>query len=72
VNFDVPEGVLFDRLSLRALTSGRKDDNPETIRNRINVFYESTAPVVEMYSKLGKVGNVSGLGEIEDIYQRVR
>lgn len=42
INFDVPEETLVDRLSARAQTSGRADDNPETIRERIRVFYEST------------------------------
>jgi adenylate kinase family enzyme len=42
INFDVPAEVLIDRLTKRALVSGRSDDNPETIKNRIEVFYEST------------------------------
>ena len=72
INLVVPEDVLFDRLCKRALTSGRADDNPETIRSRISVFNESTAPVLDMYNRIGKVANVSGLGDIETIYGLVK
>jgi len=47
------------------LTSGRADDNEETIKARISVFNESTQPVLRTYKKLGKVINVNGMGEIE-------
>ena len=42
LNFDVPEQVLVERLVKRGLTSGRADDNEETIKARISVFNEST------------------------------
>jgi adenylate kinase family enzyme len=64
--------VLVDRLTKRAETSGRADDNPETIRNRIQVFYDSTQPVLDTYWRLGKVAMINGLGEIEDIYENVK
>lgn len=38
INFEVPSEVLVERLSKRAATSGRADDNPATIQNRIAVF----------------------------------
>ena len=56
----------------RGLTSGRADDNEETIKARISVFNESTQPVLRTYKKLGKVINVNGMGEIEQIYNQVR
>ena len=69
---DVPAEVLIQRLSKRALTSGRADDNPETIKNRVEVFFESTKPVLDVYWRLGKVANINGIGEIDQIYENVK
>jgi len=38
-----------ERMIERSKTSGRSDDNPETIKKRIEVFNEATKPVVEYY-----------------------
>ena len=42
---DIPEEVLIKRLLLR----GRKDDNEETIRTRVNIFKETTEPLIQYY-----------------------
>jgi len=42
----------------RGQTSGREDDNEETIRNRLRTFYEATKPVVEYYEGKGKLAKV--------------
>ena len=68
----MPEQVLVERLVKRGLTSGRADDNEETIKARIAVFNESTQPVLNTYNKFGKVVNINGMGEIEQIYNSVR
>ncbi len=48
--FSAPEEVLKTRLLKRAETSGRADDNEETIVNRIALYNVKTLPIVEMYS----------------------
>jgi adenylate kinase len=45
----------------------REDDAPETVRKRLRIYAESTAPVKEYYAKLGLLGNVSGRGSIEEV-----
>lgn len=45
----------------------RADDNPETIRNRLKVFHQSTFPLVEFYSKRGLVTEISGKTEIAEL-----
>jgi len=45
---DIPEEVLIERLLLR----GRKDDNEETIKTRLNVYRETTEPLIKYYEKL--------------------
>lgn len=56
--FDAVEETLVKRLSHRGKTSGREDDNEETIRNRLHTFYDATKPVVEYYEGKGKLAKV--------------
>jgi adenylate kinase family enzyme len=49
---------MTSRLMKRAETSGRADDNAETIRKRLHTFHEQTKPVIEAYpDKVRKVYN---------------
>lgn len=43
----------------------RKDDAPETVRNRVSVFHKETEPLKEFYQKLGKLQLVDGNQAIE-------
>lgn len=47
--FECSEDVMVERLLERGKTSGRVDDNEETIRMRFNTFQRSTLPVIEHY-----------------------
>ena len=58
--FNVPLDVCIARCMHRAKTSGRADDNEETIKKRLNTFVESSKPVIDMYKRLGKVREVDG------------
>lgn len=49
----------------------RKDDNEETVINRLNVYHKSTAPVIEYYDKKGILLRTSGVGDINDIFATV-
>ena len=44
----------------------RKDDEPETVKNRLNVYHEQTEPLIEFYSKLGVLETVIGQEEVAD------
>lgn len=46
IYFDCPTQVLVDRIMDRAKTSGRADDNPETIQKRLDTFEKETKPIV--------------------------
>lgn len=48
---DASDDVLIQRLKHRSLSSGRSDDNEESIRKRIEVFHNQSYPVIEMYEK---------------------
>ncbi len=49
----------------------RADDNEETIGNRLRVFENQTAPLIEFYRSREKLDTVQGLGEIKDIFTAI-
>ena len=57
--FDCSEEIMQERLLKRSETSGRPDDNVETIRKRFATFVEKTLPVVGHYEELNKLNKVS-------------
>jgi adenylate kinase len=69
--FDVDEDTLIKRCLKRAETSGRSDDNIETIKKRLQTFNIATAPVVDYYRKKGKLVHIKAEGTIEEIFAEV-
>jgi adenylate kinase len=49
IYLDAPRDELMRRILSRASLEGRSDDNPETVRNRLEVFDEATRPLIEYY-----------------------
>ena len=49
----------------------RKDDNPETVQSRLDVYNAQTAPLIEYYTKKGIIFNVEGNTTPEDVYAKV-
>jgi len=70
--FDTTEEVMLKRLLKRAETSGREDDNMESIRKRFRTFVETSMPVVDYYEKQGKVVKVDASKSIDEVYQEVK
>lgn len=70
--FDTSEEVMLRRLMKRAETSGREDDNLESIKKRFRTFVETSMPVVEYYEKLGKVLRVDASLGVGEVYGEVR
>lgn len=68
IELDVPEDELMTRLIKRGQESGRSDDNEETIRKRLDVYHNQTAPLIEWYEKEGIRNHIDGLGELERIF----
>jgi len=66
---EVSEEELVKRLFKRGETSGRSDDNNETvIRERIIEYHRKTSPVAERYQRKGKVVMVKGEGSVDEIF----
>ncbi|KAI9592930.1 adenylate kinase-domain-containing protein [Syncephalis fuscata] len=59
LNFDCSKDLLVKRLLKRGETSGREDDNAETIAKRLDTFEQLTRPVIEHYARLDRVCTVS-------------
>lgn len=70
--FDCPEDVMTERLLNRGKTSGRADDNAESIKKRFKTFVETSMPVVEYFEKEGKVVKVKAIKGPDDIYEEVK
>ena len=49
----------------------RKDDQPETIKDRLRVYHEQTAPLADYYRKAGKLHTVDGTQEIGAITAQI-
>jgi adenylate kinase len=71
VNLDVDEAKLVERMAGRAKNEGRADDNPDTIRERLRVYREKTAPLVSWFENKGRLVTVDGLGEIGEVSRRI-
>ena len=59
------------RLAKRAIDQGISDDTEDVIRNRMSVYEEQTAPLITMYAARGFLIMVDGLGEIDDVTNRI-
>ena len=48
----------------------RDDDRPETVRHRLEVYADQTAPLVDFYRDAGKLVAIDALGAVEDVTER--
>ncbi|KAK6538251.1 hypothetical protein TWF694_011130 [Orbilia ellipsospora] len=69
--FDTDEDTLTKRLLERGKTSGRSDDNPESILKRFRTFKETSMPVVNYFDGQKKVVKVDGGKSIDAVYKDV-
>lgn len=72
LQIDVDEEQVIERIAKRAALEGRSDDTEETVRNRMKVYGEQTAPVVDFYANKGLLSRVLGDGSIEEVFQRIK
>ncbi|MBE0478806.1 adenylate kinase [Candidatus Aerophobetes bacterium] len=49
----------------------REDDNEKTIRNRLEVYFDETHPLIEYYREKGILRNISGKGSPDEIFQKI-
>lgn len=59
------------RLRKRALEQGRTDDSEEAILHRQEVYRRETEPLIAMYQEQGLLLEVDGLGDIDEVTERI-
>jgi len=64
--------ILIARVINRSKESNRADDNPDVIRNRLSVYSEQTAPLVEFYRGKGLLKTVDGMQSVEEVTAAIR
>uniref|UniRef100_A0A3P9AMY8 UMP-CMP kinase n=1 Tax=Esox lucius TaxID=8010 RepID=A0A3P9AMY8_ESOLU len=70
--FDCSNEVCIDRCLERGKSSGRSDDNRESLRKRIQTFLQSTRPIVSLYEKQGKVHTVDASRSVDEVFADVK
>ncbi|XP_063591906.1 adenylate kinase isoenzyme 1-like [Penaeus indicus] len=68
--FEVPDEVMVERLLNRAKTSGRVDDNEETIKKRLATFHKHSEPVIQHYKE--KCATIVALGSPDEVFAEVQ
>lgn len=71
IHIDVDPEQIIKRIARRAKEEGRSDDTVKTVRNRMRVYAEQTAPVGDYYAERGLLTRVLGDGAKEEILQRI-
>lgn len=70
IELEVDEVALFARIEGRAAESGgaaRADDNPETLKKRLAVYRDQTAPILPYYRDTGRLKSVDGMQSIDEV-----
>jgi adenylate kinase len=71
VALEVDSEELVRRLLQRSRNEGRFDDNEATIRKRMEVYRTETQPLLDYYRDQGKLRSVDGMGEMDDVSERI-
>ncbi|MFT5386729.1 MAG: adenylate kinase [Saprospiraceae bacterium] len=72
VALDVADQEIINRLQRRAEIEGRADDaNIDTVKNRIEVYKQTTAPVFGYYEQFNKSVKIDGLGQLDVVFARI-
>lgn len=71
IGLEVDDDTLLERLVNRGISSGRADDNPETIKERLEVYHSQTQPLRDYYIGTGKYRSIDGARSVDDISENI-
>ena len=71
VQLDVATELLVERIAGRAKAEGRADDTPESVRTRLQIYDDQTAPVIDYYRQHGQLTVVDGVGSLDEVFTRI-
>lgn len=69
---DADEETMLARILERSKTSGRNDDNIESLRKRFATFRNETMPIVDFYATQGKTKRIDALRSIDNVFEDVQ
>jgi adenylate kinase len=69
----VDDAALLARVESRVAAGGplRADDNPETLKKRLEVYYGSTAPLLDYYGRQGKLTSLDGMAPVAAVTAQI-
>jgi adenylate kinase len=71
VELTVDVSEVIRRLNRRGEIEGRSDDTEDVIRHRQDVYVEQTAPLVDLYRERSVLVQVDGMGEVDEVTERL-
>ena len=71
IDFKILEERINNRISETKGSERRKDDNSETLLNRIEVFKSSTLPIVKYYEEKGIISKIDGMQKVNEVYAEI-
>jgi len=74
VEIAVNDGILINRIEKRAsetVGGPREDDNAESLKNRLIVYHEQTAPLIEYYQKKGVLKSIDGMADVDEVSNQI-
>ncbi|CAN9503175.1 unnamed protein product [Ophioblennius macclurei] len=70
--FDCNNEICINRCLERGQSSGRTDDNRESLEKRIQTYQQSTRPIIDLYEKQGKVRTVDASRSVDQVFADVK
>ena len=72
IKLDIPETIIKNRLKYRAQKEDRKDDNYETISNRLQFYFQYTLPIIDYYKKTNKnIVDIYGDRDVNEVFNDI-
>jgi adenylate kinase len=75
IELKVQDSAMIGRMESRIRENPgalRADDNPETLRKRLQVYHQNTAPLLDFYRAQAKLSSVDGMAPIDEVSREVR
>ena len=71
IDFKILEERINNRVNETKWNEKRKDDNSQTLSNRIEVFKSSTLPIVSYYEEKGIISKINGMKKVNEVYDQI-
>lgn len=65
------EDIMTKRILERSKTSGRTDDNEETIRKRFKTYINETKPIIDKFAEMNKLRTVNAVRDIYEVASEI-